>query len=90
MEKVSKYEFLTDIDFVPETSLALEKSPTIKTYGCLWIGKQLKVQTDIAKKHTLKYLDRIYNIDETINKKLSAKIKSYSKSDLTYDSNYIF
>ena len=46
---VSKIEFLTDKDVLPGKDL-LEKVATMKTFKYLPLGKELKAQTDIAKK----------------------------------------
>ena len=52
------------------------------------LGKELKAQTDIAKKQYQK-LDDTYEFDKII-KKEKPILKKYSKSDLTYNSNYSF
>ena len=46
---VSKYEFLTGEDVLPEKDL-LEKSATMKKFECLPLGKELKAKADITKK----------------------------------------
>ena len=46
---VSKYEFLTCKDVLPEKDL-LEKAATMKIFEYLPLGKELKAQTGIAKK----------------------------------------
>ena len=46
---VRKYGFLTGKDVLPEKDL-LQKAATIKRFECLPLGKELKAQTDIAKK----------------------------------------
>ena len=51
------------------------------------LRKELEAQTDIAKKK-FQTLDKIYETDETINKKPA--LKNYGKSDLIYDSIYSF
>ena len=51
------------------------------------LGKELKAQTDIAKKLYQK-LDDTDEFDETINKK--SRLKNYSKSDLIYETNHSF
>ena len=45
----SKYEFLTGKDILPEKDL-LEKTATVKRFEYSILGKELKAQTDIAKK----------------------------------------
>ena len=59
----------------------LEKAATIKTFEYSLLGKELKAQADIAKKQH-QALDRIYENDETINKKPT--LKNDSKSYLIY------
>ena len=63
----NKYEFLTGKDVLPEQEL-VEKAATMKRFKHLPLGKESKVQTDIAKKQ-YQTLYKIYEIDETINKK---------------------
>ena len=46
---VSKYEFLTGRDVLPEQDL-LEKAATTKRFEYSPLGKELKAQTDIVKK----------------------------------------
>ena len=46
---VRKYGFLTGKDVLPEKGL-LQKAATIKRFECRPLGKELKAQTDIAKK----------------------------------------
>ena len=45
---ISKYEFLTDKDVLPEKKL-LEKAATIKRFEYSWDDKELEAQTDFAK-----------------------------------------
>ena len=45
-ENVSKYEFLTGKDVLPEKDL-LKKAATMKRFEYLLLSKELKVQTDI-------------------------------------------
>ena len=47
-ENVSKYEFLTAKDVLPEKDL-LEKASALKRFDYSPLGKELKAQTDIAK-----------------------------------------
>ena len=65
----------------------LGKAATVKRFEYSPLGKELKAQTDIAKKQ-YQTLDKIYESDETINKKLTSK--EYNKSDLIYDTNHSF
>ena len=46
---VSKYEDLTGKDVLPEKDL-LEKASTMKRFEYLSLGKEIKTQTDMAKK----------------------------------------
>ena len=46
---VSKYEFLTDKDVLPETELS-EKATALKRFECLPLGRGLKKQTSVAEK----------------------------------------
>ena len=55
---VSKYEFLTGKDVFPE-KLLLEKVATMKRFEYSPFGKELKSQTDIAKKQYQK-LDNFF------------------------------
>ena len=47
-ENVSKYEFLTAKDVLPEKDL-LEKASALKRFDYSPLGKELKAPTDIAK-----------------------------------------
>ena len=47
---VSKYEFLTGKDVLPEKDL-LQQAATINRFEHSPLGNKLKAQTDIAKKH---------------------------------------
>ena len=51
----------------------LEKAATIKRFEYLPLGKELKAQTDIAKKQYQK-LDKIYEFDEKKNQQLKSII----------------
>ena len=75
---VSKYDFLTGKDVLPEKDL-LEKAALIKRFEYLPLGKDLKAQTDIAKKQYRK-LDNKFEFDKIIKKEKSAR-ENYSKSD---------
>ena len=78
---VSEYEFLTSKDVLPEKDL-LGKTAELKIFEYSLLGKELKAQTDIAKKQYQK-LD-----DEKINKK--SIHKEYNKLDLVYNTNHSF
>ena len=73
-------------NFLPKKDL-LDKTGTMKRFENSSLGSELKNQTDIAKKQ-YQALDKIYEIVEIINKKLT--LKNYRKSDLIYDGNYSF
>ena len=64
---VSKYEFLTGKDVLPEKDL-LEKAATMKRYEYFLLGKEVKAQTDIAKKQYQK-LYNTFEFDLIIKKK---------------------
>ena len=64
---VSKYEFLTGKDVLPEKYL-LEKAATMKRLEYLLLDKESKAQTDIAKKQYQK-LDNTYESEKIIKKK---------------------
>ena len=51
---VSKYEFLTGKDILPEKDL-LEKAATIKRFEYSLLGKELEKQTSVAEKHYQKF-----------------------------------
>ena len=73
---VSKYGFFTSKDVLP--TKRFEYSP---------LTKKIKAQTDTGNKQ-YQALNKLYEIDETKNKK--QVLKNCSKSDLIYDSNYRF
>ena len=81
-ENVSKYEFLTGKDVLPEKEL-LEKAAKMKKLEYSSLGKKLKARTDIAKKQYQK-LDNTFEFDKIIKK------ENYSKSNLIYDANHSF
>ena len=91
---VSKYEFLTGEDVLPEKGL-LEKSATMKKFECLPLGKELKAKADIAKKNQkqkqkqFERLDNTFEFDKTIIKE-KPSLKKYNRSNLIYDSKYSF
>ena len=59
---VSKYEFLTNKDVLPEKDF-LEKAATMKKFEYLSSGKELKAKTDIEMKQYQK-LDDVYEFDK--------------------------
>ena len=73
-ENISKYEFLTGNNALPEKDL-LEKTEVIKRFEYFLLGKELKAQTDIAKKQH-KNLDNTCEF-QTI-KKEEATFKNYN------------
>ena len=77
---------MTGKDVLPEKDL-LEKAPALKRFEYSPLGKELKAQTDTAKKQYYKF-DDTNEFDEKINKK--SPLKNCSKSDLTYDTNHSF
>ena len=82
---VSKYDFMTGKDFWPERGL-LEKAATMKRFEYLLLSKELKAQTDIAKKQYQK-LDDTFEFDKII-KKEKRTIKENHKTNLIYDNIY--
>ena len=76
---ISKYDFLTGKDVLPEKDL-LEKAAAIKRFEYSLLGKELKVQTDIPKKQ-YQTLDKIYESDET----KEPTIKKYNRSNLIHN-----
>ena len=73
---VSKYEFLTGKDVLPKKDL-LEKAATMKRFEYSPLGKELKAQTDIAKKKYQK-LEDTYEFDKII-KKEKPTFKKYNQ-----------
>ena len=65
----------------------LEKAVALKRFQHSQLDKELKAQTGNAKKQYQK-LDKIYEFEETINKK--PIFENYSKLDLTDNINYSF
>ena len=72
---------MTGRDVLPEKEL-LEKPATMEIFKYSPLGKELKAQTDIAKK--LSKLDSTYGSAKIFNK------ENYSKSNLIYDANHSF
>ena len=84
---VSKYEFLTGKDVLPQKDL-LEKASTMKSFEYLPLGKKLKAQTDIAKKQCQK-LHNTFEFDKII-KKEKLTLENYSKLNIINNSKYSF
>ena len=84
---VSKYEFLTGKDVLPEKDL-LEKAVTMKRFEYSPFSKELKAQADTAKKHYQK-LDDTYEFDE-ISKEEKLEYKKYNSKNLVYNSKHSF
>ena len=61
---VSKYEFLTGKNVLPEKDL-LEKAAAMKRFEYSWLGKELKKQTSVTEKQYQK-LDNTYEFDKMI------------------------
>ena len=60
----------------------------MKRFEYSLLGKELKAQTDIAKKQHKK-LDNTSEFDKII-KKIKPAVKNYNKSNTTYNSKYSF
>ena len=72
---------------MPEKDL-LEKAAAMKRFEYFPLGKELKAQTDIAKKQYQKF-DNTFEFDRIIKKEKST-FENYSKSNLIYDVNHSF
>ena len=59
---VSKQEFLTGRDVLPEKDL-LGKAAALKRFEYSLLGKELKKETSVAEKH-FQIFDKIFNYDE--------------------------
>ena len=66
----------------------LEKAATMKRFEYSPLSRELKSQTDIAKKQYQK-LDNTFEFDKII-KKEGPTFKKYNKSNLIYNSKYDF
>ena len=94
---VSKYEFLTSKDLLPEKDL-LEKAAAIKKFENSLLGSELKKQTSAVEKH-YQVLNKLFESDKekqlvvikkeplTIKKE---KLEITDESKLIYDSKYNF
>ena len=91
---VTKYEFLTSKDVLAEKYL-LQKAATMKRLEYSPLDKELKAQTDIAKKQYQK-LDNTYEFDRIQKNKNKNKTKTksttkkYNRSNLIYSIKYSF
>ena len=83
----SRYKFWTSKDVLTQKELP-EKSAIIKIFKCSLSGKELKSQTDIAKKQYQK-LEDTFDFDKMI-KKEKTKPGNYSKLYLINNNNYRF
>ena len=84
---ISKCGFLSGKGVLPERDV-LEKAATIKRFEYSPLGKELKAQTDIAKKQ-YKKLDNTHEFDKMI-KNEKPVFKLYNTSNLIYDNKYSF
>ena len=73
---------MTNKDILPEKDL-VEKAATSKIFEYLLLGKESKVQADIAKKQYKKLDDTYEFVKNNFKKK---PLKKYSKSDRIYNS----
>ena len=78
---------MTGKDVLPEKDL-LEKTAELKRFEYSLLDKELKAQTDIAKKQYQK-LDNTLESDKTI-KKEKPMLKKYNRSNLIYEYKYSF
>ena len=72
---VSKYEFVTDKDFLPENDL-LEKAATQKWFEYSPLRKELKAQTVIAKDQFKSFKDQMNINNNNMEEDMSDKDKS--------------
>ena len=84
---VSKYEFLTSKDVLPEKDL-LEKAAKMKRFEYSPMRKYLKAQTNTGKKQ-YQTLSDTSEFDKII-KKQKPTLENYSKSNLIYNANHSF
>ena len=84
---VSKYEFLTLKDILPEKDL-LEKAATIKRFEYLPLRNELKKQNSIAEKQYQK-LEKAFEPNKQEEDKIKTK-KSRAKSNLVYIKDFSF
>ena len=79
---ISKYEFLTGKDVLPEKKL-LEKAAAIKTFEYSPLGKELKKKISVAEKRYQKF-DNAFGSNKKEEDKTKNK-RSRAKSNLVYD-----
>ena len=84
---VTKYQFSTGKDVLPEKVL-LEEAVTMKRVEYSLLHKELKAQTDIAKKQYQK-LCSTYESEKIIRKE-KPTLSEYNKSNLICDCKYSF
>ena len=78
---------MTETDVLIEKEL-LEKAATMKRFKYSSLGKELKAQTDIAKKQYQK-LDNTFGFEKIIKKEKPA-FENYNKLNLIHNSEYSF
>ena len=78
---------MTEKDVLIEKEL-LEKAATMKRFKYSFLGKELKAQTDIAKKQYQK-LDNTFGFEKIIKKEKPA-FENYNKLNLIHNSEYSF
>ena len=78
---------MTGKDVLPEKDL-LEKASTMKRFEYSPLGKEIKIQTDMAKKEYGK-LTIFLSLIKTF-KKEKPEVENYIKPNLIYSSKYIF
>ena len=86
---VGKYELLTGKDVLPEKGL-LEESAAVKIFEYSWLGRELKMQTDLSKRQH-EGLDKVHGFDKVNDEaKKKTTIKKYNESDLNYNNKLSF
>ena len=89
-KNVSRYEFLTCQDVLPEIKV-LEKASSIKRFEYLPIGKELKAQTSATKKQYQK-LDKVFESnekEEKFSKSRAKSIQDFTFSNTTTPKNLL-
>ena len=84
---VSKYQFWTGKDVLPEKEL-LEQAGTMKRFEYSLLHKELKAQTDITKRQYQK-LYNTYESEKIITKE-NPTLSKYNRPNLIYDCKYSF
>ena len=85
-DKVSKYEFLTGKDVLPEKDL-IEKAAIMKRFEYSPLGKELKALT--LQRNSIKNYAILLGLTKQLKKKKKT-LENYSKSNLIYDANHSF